>query len=219
MFLDWSNIDTVLLDMDGTLLDLHFDNYFWLTHLPRRYAELFGLDQQGVSDKISRRLSERQGTLEWYSTDFWTRELGVDIVALKREVQHLIDERPKVIEFLRNLFLHGKRRILVTNADKNSIEIKLSQTSIGCHLDRIVSSHDFGAPKEQNEFWDMLNEHMFFDPSRTLFIDDSEPVLRSAKRYGIINLLGIARPDSQLAAKTSGEFVTIEDFDDLLLPA
>ena len=36
--IDWSCIDTVLLDMDGTLLDLHFDNFFWSEHLPRTYA-------------------------------------------------------------------------------------------------------------------------------------------------------------------------------------
>ncbi|HBT55971.1 MAG TPA: haloacid dehalogenase, partial [Pseudomonas sp.] len=32
--LNWNAIDTVLLDMDGTLLDLHFDNHFWLEHMP-----------------------------------------------------------------------------------------------------------------------------------------------------------------------------------------
>ncbi|MEC8348362.1 MAG: haloacid dehalogenase, partial [Pseudomonadota bacterium] len=29
MALDWQNIDTVLLDVDGTLLDLHYDNFVW----------------------------------------------------------------------------------------------------------------------------------------------------------------------------------------------
>ncbi|NLD01354.1 MAG: haloacid dehalogenase, partial [Gammaproteobacteria bacterium] len=37
--LPWAHIDTVLLDMDGTLLDLHFDNFFWLKYLPQCYAE------------------------------------------------------------------------------------------------------------------------------------------------------------------------------------
>ena len=42
--LDWNNISTVLLDMDGTLLDLHFDNYFWQHHVPVRYAEKHKLE-------------------------------------------------------------------------------------------------------------------------------------------------------------------------------
>ncbi|MDH3916294.1 MAG: haloacid dehalogenase, partial [Chromatiales bacterium] len=35
---DWSTVDTVLLDMDGTLLDLRFDNYFWQELVPSRYG-------------------------------------------------------------------------------------------------------------------------------------------------------------------------------------
>lgn len=30
----WQEVDTVLLDMDGTLTDLAFDNYFWQTLVP-----------------------------------------------------------------------------------------------------------------------------------------------------------------------------------------
>ena len=41
--LNWSDIHTVLLDMDGTLLDLHFDNHFWLEHFPARYSEQHGI--------------------------------------------------------------------------------------------------------------------------------------------------------------------------------
>ncbi|MEO1576619.1 MAG: HAD family hydrolase, partial [Pseudomonadota bacterium] len=31
----WSDIDNVLLDMDGTLLDLNFDTVFWLQVVPQ----------------------------------------------------------------------------------------------------------------------------------------------------------------------------------------
>ena len=37
--IDWNAINTVLLDMDGTILDLHFDNYFWKEYVPQKYAE------------------------------------------------------------------------------------------------------------------------------------------------------------------------------------
>ena len=43
--IDWDDIDTVLLDMDGTLLDLHFDNFFWMHYMPRRYAEIHQRDE------------------------------------------------------------------------------------------------------------------------------------------------------------------------------
>ena len=37
--LNWDNIDTVLLDLDGTLLDLNFDLEFWLEYIPKVYSK------------------------------------------------------------------------------------------------------------------------------------------------------------------------------------
>ena len=34
----WNDIKTVLLDVDGTLLDLHFDNSVWDNALPEAFA-------------------------------------------------------------------------------------------------------------------------------------------------------------------------------------
>ena len=34
----WMRVETVLLDLDGTLLDLAFDNYFWRERVPAAYA-------------------------------------------------------------------------------------------------------------------------------------------------------------------------------------
>ena len=37
--INWDDVDTVLLDMDGTLLDLRYDNMLWNTLLPQRFSE------------------------------------------------------------------------------------------------------------------------------------------------------------------------------------
>ena len=215
MLFNWSEIDTVLLDMDGTLLDLHFDNFFWRTHLPLRYAEVFDLDLSIVKSTLIRRLKEKEGTLDWYSTDFWSRELSLDVVALKREVKHLIRERPKVSEFLINLGIKGKERILITNADHNSMGIKFAATTIRQNLDKIISSHELGYPKERQDFWFALRKNFAFDPNKTLFIDDSEAIACAAKEFGVSNILTIARPDSFGGLCEPSEFMALNDFDEL----
>lgn len=213
---DWENIDTVLLDMDGTLLDLHFDNFFWLHHLPKRYSEQHGIDATTARLDLKQQMASRQGTLDWYCTDFWSDQLNIDIVDLKCEVLHLVNERPQVQDFLTALGAKGKQRILITNAHRDSVDIKFSVTGIEPLLDLVISSHDYGYPKEDQLFWQQLQANMPFDPARTLFIDDSEPVLRSAEKYGIAHLLCIDKPDSQQQARLSSDFPSIVDFEQIL---
>jgi len=214
--IDWSAIDTVLLDMDGTLLDLHFDNVFWLSHLPRRYAEHHGLCPDDTCRQLHQRFNAIRGTLNWYCLDYWSRELALDIRLLKEEIQHLIAERPYAIHFLEQLGRAGKARILATNAHPRSLDLKLSLTGIGSHLDRIISSHQYRAPKESPLFWQALVEDTGLNPARTLFIDDSQTVLEAAQRFGIRHLLCIYQPDSQGTRHYEGPFQAIHHFDEIL---
>ncbi len=213
--IDWRAIDTVLLDMDGTLLDLHFDSHFWLEHLPRRYGELHRLDE-ATQGALRARIIREQGTLNWYSLDYWSRELGVDVVALKREVQHLIGLRSDALDFLRWLKEAHPRVVLATNADRASLELKLPLTGLETYLDAIVSSADLGVPKEEQAFWFGLQEVEPFDPQRTLFIDDNAAVLESAREFGIRHLLGIKQPDSRRPEKELEEFIALDRFASIL---
>ncbi|WP_136069244.1 GMP/IMP nucleotidase [Modicisalibacter radicis] len=215
--LDWRAIDTVLLDMDGPLLDLHFDSHFWLEHLPRRYVELHRLDE-ATQDTLRARILREQGTLNWYSLAYWREELGVDIVALKREVQHLIGLRSDALDFLTWLKRQHPRVVLATNADRESLALKLPLTGLERYLDAIVSSADVGVPKERQEFWFALQEVEPFDPQRTLFIDDNPAVLESAREFGIRHLLGIKQPDSRRPERELEAFIALDRFA-ALLPA
>lgn len=209
--MDWQTIDTVLLDMDGTLLDLHFDSHFWLEHLPRRYVELHQLDEASQRELQARIVGE-QGTLDWYSLAYWSRELDVDVVALKREVQHLIGLRGDALDFLQWLKNAHPRVVLATNADRASLALKLPLTGLEPYLDAIVSSQDVGAAKEDQAFWHALQGREPFDPARTLFIDDNPRVLQSARTFGIRHLLGIKQPDSRRPERELQEFTTLGRF-------
>jgi HAD superfamily hydrolase (TIGR01509 family) len=214
--LDWQAIDTVLLDMDGTLLDLYFDNHFWLEHLPLRYAEIKQLDPQLARDRLYGHYRAVHGTLDWYCIDYWRNTLDVDVVALKREVDHLITVHPHVPEFLDRLRLHGKRVVLVTNAHQASLELKMEQTRLGGHFDHIVSVHEFGYPKEDTRCWEALQTREPFEKPRTLLIDDNLDVLRSARDFGIRYLLAVYQPDSHGPRRDTAEFDAIESFADLM---
>ena len=213
--LDWTRIDTVLLDMDGTLLDLHFDSHFWMHHVPSRYGQPRGLDRDQAWLELVPRLDAVAGTLDWYCLDYWSRELGLDILALKHEVAHLICYRDGAREFLQGLRERGIPALLVTNAHRDSLSLKLARTGLDRFLDATVCSHDLGHPKERQEFWQRLRADHPFDPARTLFVDDSLPVLRAARDYGIAHLLAVADPDSRAPRRDTGEFPALADFADI----
>lgn len=210
--LNWDAISTVLLDMDGTLLDLHFDNYFWLQHLPLRYAQKNNLTTEEAFQHLEPRMRKHQGQLNWYCVDFWSAELDLDVAALKREVDHKIAFRPNVIPFLREVRNQQKRCVIVTNAHQASIAIKIEKTALHEHVDRIISAHDIRAPKEDQQFWVQLQQQEPFNEASTLLIDDSLPVLRSAQRYGIAHLLTIRQPDSQQPGYEQQEFPALGCF-------
>src|SRR5271163_1329538 len=97
---NWSAIDTVLLDMDGTLLDLRFDNWFWQELIPRRYAAAKGMSYAQTQGLLSLKFVEVKGTLKWYCIDHWSRELGLDIGSIKREALAQVGYLPGAEQFL-----------------------------------------------------------------------------------------------------------------------
>jgi len=210
-------IQTVLLDMDGTLLDLQYDNHFWRKYLPECYAKQYQLSFEEASCILLHRYREMIGKLEWYCVDYWTEQLGLDVGKLTEEVAHLISIRPSVIEFLGFLKNHRKRVVLVTNAHHKSLSLKMQYTKIAHHFDKIICSHALGLPKENKKFWEKLQQVEPFYPPHTLLVDDSLPVLRSAANYGISYLWGIHQPDSQRPpTKEVGEFPTVHNFLDIM---
>jgi 5'-nucleotidase len=192
---DWNRVDTVLLDMDGTLLDLGFDNYFWLELVPERFAARQQLSLEEAMAQLVPRFAAKQGTLDWYCTDYWSRELGLDIAALKREVGERVCFLPGARQFLEQLRSRGLRVALVTNAHHDSLSVKADRTGLIEYFHATVCSHQYGVPKEYPQFWARLEAQLRFDRQRALMIDDNLAVLRAARDYGIGQVVAITRPD------------------------
>jgi len=213
---DWKNIETVLLDMDGTLLDLHFDNHFWLTHVPECYAEKHELSHDDAHQHLMQRYTEVRGSLDWYCVDFWTRELSLDIKQLKHDVSEKISIRPDVVKFLSWLNNNGKRVVLVTNAHPASLNLKMDKTKLQVHFDKIINAHDIGMAKENDGFWEKLQTVEAYDKAHTMLIDDNLEVLDSAHDYGIAFCLGIQQPDSQGELVSSDKYVVLDAFSEIM---
>jgi putative hydrolase of the HAD superfamily len=202
--------------MDGTLLDLHYDNYFWQHYMPRRYAEIHQRDTEESMTLVNRQIQRARGSLSWYCVDYWSEQLKLDIPALKREIEHLIEIRPHVEDFLGRLHRSNKRVILVTNAHRKALDIKLARTGIGRWFHEIVVSHDFQVPKEDLQFWHRLHATHPFERRSTLLVDDNESVLEAAHRYGITRLLTLLQPDSKRQKRLDTRFPGIHHFDEIM---
>jgi len=213
---DWAAIDTVLLDMDGTILDLRFDNYFWNELVPAHYAHVNGLAVEDAKARLVPVFRAKQGTLDWYSVAYWSRELALDLATLKHEAREHIAWLPEAEAFVLRLRALGKRLALVTNAHPDTLALKDRQLDFHGHFDAVYSSHPFGAPKEDIEFWARLSTVEHFDPARTLFVDDSLPVLRAARAHGVRWIYAIARPDSTRPARPMDEFPAVDALRELM---
>jgi HAD superfamily hydrolase (TIGR01509 family) len=211
------DIKFVLLDMDGTLLDLYFDEYFWGHLVPEKYADKHNMTFGAAQEHLFKTYKRHEKTLNWCDLDFWSGKLHLDIPALTEQIKHLVEVHPHVVEFLRMLRRQEKKVFLVTNAHYKSINVKFRKTQIGKYFDSVLCAFDAGYPKESIEFWHKAEKKLGFHREKTLFIDDTEDVLITAKQFGIKYLLFKAIANSKIKApKKSKEFLVISDFRELM---
>lgn len=214
--IDWNEIEIVMLDMDGTLLDKHFDDYFWEEHVPEVYARKNGMNYWDACDKLLAKYKKREGTLQWTDIDFWSEELDLDLVSMKEKMNHLIDIHPFVIDFLTFCREQNKKIYLVTNAHRKTLAIKMAKTEIEKYFDQIICSEDIGVAKEELIFWEKIEAKLHFKKNNCLFVDDNEQVLASAEKYGIENLIFVAKSSSTKPVIFSKNYPSIIFFKELI---
>ena len=213
---DWTSIDTVLLDLDGTLLDQAYDNHIWRDLIPQRFAVRRGLDLHAAYAEIARLFAARSGTLDWYDIDYWTRTLEVDVAALHREVRSHVAWLPGAREFLARMRSAGKRLVLLTNSHPAALAVKHEQTGVLDLLDAAASSQEFGAPKEHADFWLQAQARFSFDPARSLFADDNAKMLDAARQAGVRWVYGVAHWDTKGSRREHLDHPSVDGVADLM---
>ena len=215
----WDEVDHVLLDMDGTLLDLRFDTGFWMQVVPRAYARAQERPLDDIMPTLRLAFDSQRGTLSWYNIDYWAKTLDLDVMSLQQQYREHIAWLDGAPAFLDALRASGKQATLVTNADRKTLTLKDEQTGLIAKLDAAVSSHDFGRPKEHPEFWPRFFAEHEMDPARVLFVDDTLTVLNAARAAGIGQVVAIAKPDSSGPVRDMGDFPAVEGVAALCAPA
>ena len=210
--LDWNQIDTILLDLDGTILDLNFDLEFWLEYIPQVYSKKNHIDFKTAKEIIISKINSQEGKLTWYCLDYWEKQLELDIMKLKTDISHLIQVHDHALTFLQRAKDKNKRIYLVTNAHRKGIKLKMKMSKIEGFFDEIISSHDFGVPKQQQKFWKELDKQIDFNKERSIFFDDSLDVLEAAAKFKIQNVIAISKPSTKIVKKNVPGFRNIENF-------
>jgi len=210
--IDWHSIDNVLLDMDGTLLDLHYDATFWLHNVHSIVANLTGEPEHAIRERFHRELKKHEGTLAWYCTDYWAEFFGIDLIEAKQQFAHLIRFRPHAEQFLKVLNSLPLRTLIATNAHPDVIQLKLHVVPLADMVDGIVSSHQYGVAKEHPDFWRAFFDEYAINPDRALFMDDSPKVLDAADRAGVREVVEIRHPNLSKPPRSTWKH-GIDDFD------
>ena len=172
----------MLLDLDGTLLDLAFDNLF-LARAGARGLGAAALDStlEAARAELAPRFRACEGRSSGIASSIGAASSSWISRHSSRPKPQRIRWLPGAREFLQRVRALGKRLLLVTNAHPTALAIKDARTQVISHFDAGFSSHAFGAPKEHPRFWQELARVAPFDAARSLFVDDSLPVLRAAR--------------------------------------
>lgn len=213
---DWSRVSHVLLDMDGTLLDLAFDNFIWRELIPSLFAQRRGLSLEQAHAELNPQFMAVAHTLPWYDTNLWSRVTGLDVGGLHHDHRHRVTMLDGSLAFLEAVRASGRKLWLVTNAHTDSWTPKLAQTGIGHFFEHIISSDLLQASKEEAVFWDRLRARHPFDPDGALFADDSRPVLESARRWGLGQIVAMTHPDSTQPPRVFEDFYSVARLNQLL---
>lgn len=208
---------TLMMDMDGTILDLAYDSHIWLKSIPNIYAEKMNISIDDANSILQKKVLKMKNSLKWYCIDHWSELLDIDILRVHELEKDEIRYLPGAESFLKKVSKSEIRAILVTNSHRDTLNLKIKETGLDKYFNDIYISHDFDAPKENQLFWKRFQSVENFVKNKTIFVDDNVNVLKSAEKFGLGSLIQILYPDSSSAEIKKSKFKGIRNLKQLLL--
>jgi len=170
----FKDIECLLIDMDGVILDNAYDNDFWQNQIPEVIA-----DNKGIAFDDAKRLAiqifnYKKNTKDWYDVDYWSNMLDIDIEAQKRSEKSFsrISLYDGVIDTL-SVLKNKTKMILITNAHRKTLNIKLEKYNLTPYFDEMVCAHELHYVKEDIQLWYMLRSKYRLDYEKTLLVEDT----------------------------------------------
>jgi|TARA_B110000014_G_C20049531_1_gene545880 putative hydrolase of the HAD superfamily len=170
----FKDIECLLIDMDGVILDNAYDNDFWQNQIPEVIA-----DSKGIAFDDAKRLAiqifnYKKNTKDWYDVDYWSNMLNIDIEAQKRSEKSFsrISLYDGVIDTL-SVLKNKTKMILITNAHRKTLNIKLEKYNLTPYFDEMVCAHELNYVKEDIQLWYMLRSKYRLDYEKTLLVEDT----------------------------------------------
>jgi len=170
----FKDIECLLIDMDGVILDNAYDNDFWQNQIPEVIANSKGIGFDDAKRLAIQIFNYKKNTKDWYDVDYWSNMLDIDIEAQKRSEKSFsrISLYDGVIDTL-NVLKNKTKMILITNAHRKTLNIKLEKYNLTPYFDEMVCAHELHYVKEDIQLWYMLRSKYRLDYEKTLLVEDT----------------------------------------------
>tara|TARA_B000000477_G_scaffold119756_1_gene120519 strand:+ start:389 stop:1042 length:654 start_codon:yes stop_codon:yes gene_type:complete len=170
----FKDIECLLIDMDGVILDNAYDNDFWQNQIPEVIADSKGIEFDDAKRLAIQIFNYKKNTKDWYDVDYWSNMLDIDIEAQKRSEKSFsrISLYDGVIDTL-SVLKNKTKMILITNAHRKTLNIKLEKYNLTPYFDEMVCAHELNYVKEDIQLWYMLRSKYRLDYEKTLLVEDT----------------------------------------------